>query len=150
LRYCSNRCIVWFSIPAICPAQANRKFPVQLYVKIQIIFYWKEVSTHRDHFHLVRCPILYFLKDVIGCHYYTHYINFFTSQQSSISHKTRSFVTGLTYHAYWKDWHQLVDSNTRVHAMSFTMILKSKLVRWSSLLSLGVCSSAFGVYSYVI
>ena len=38
LRYCSNRCIVWFSIPAICQAQANRKFPVQLYVKIQIIF----------------------------------------------------------------------------------------------------------------
>ena len=38
LRYCSNRCIVWFSIPAICPAQANGKFPVQLYVKIQIIF----------------------------------------------------------------------------------------------------------------
>jgi hypothetical protein len=38
LRYCSNRCIVWFSIPAISPAQANRKFPVQLYVKIQIIF----------------------------------------------------------------------------------------------------------------
>jgi hypothetical protein len=34
LRYCSNRCIVWFSIPAISPAQANRKFPVQLYVKI--------------------------------------------------------------------------------------------------------------------
>jgi hypothetical protein len=30
LRYCSNRCIVWFSIPANCPAQANRKFPVQL------------------------------------------------------------------------------------------------------------------------
>jgi hypothetical protein len=38
LRYCSNRCIVWFFIPANCPAQANRKFPVQLYVKIQILF----------------------------------------------------------------------------------------------------------------
>ena len=38
LRYCSNRCIVWFFIPANCPAQANRKFPVQLYVKSQIIF----------------------------------------------------------------------------------------------------------------
>ena len=39
LRYCSNRCIVWFFIPANCPAQANRKFPVQLYVKIQILFW---------------------------------------------------------------------------------------------------------------
>ena len=29
---------VWFFIPANCPAQVNRKFPVQLYVKIQIIF----------------------------------------------------------------------------------------------------------------
>ena len=38
LRYCSNRCIVWFFIPENCPAQANRKFPVQLYVKIQILF----------------------------------------------------------------------------------------------------------------
>ena len=38
LRYCSNRCIVWFFIPANCPAQANRKFPVQLYAKIQILF----------------------------------------------------------------------------------------------------------------
>ena len=38
LRYCSNRCIVWYFIPANCPAQANRKFPVQLYVKIQILF----------------------------------------------------------------------------------------------------------------
>ena len=38
LRYCSNRCIVWFFIPANCPAQGNRKFPVQLYVKIQILF----------------------------------------------------------------------------------------------------------------
>jgi hypothetical protein len=38
LRYCSNRCIVWFFIPANCPAQASRKFPVQLYVKIQILF----------------------------------------------------------------------------------------------------------------
>ena len=37
LRYCSNRCIVWFFIPENCPAQANRKFPVQLYVKIQIL-----------------------------------------------------------------------------------------------------------------
>jgi hypothetical protein len=35
LRYCSNRCIVWFFIPTNCPAQANRKFPVQLYVKIK-------------------------------------------------------------------------------------------------------------------
>jgi hypothetical protein len=26
LRYCSNRCIVWFFIPANCPAQTNRKF----------------------------------------------------------------------------------------------------------------------------
>jgi hypothetical protein len=43
-------------------------------------FYWKDVSTYRDHFHLVRCPIPLFLKDVIGCHYYTHYINFFTSK----------------------------------------------------------------------
>ena len=34
LRYCSNRCIVWFYIPENCPAHANRKFPVQLYVKI--------------------------------------------------------------------------------------------------------------------
>ena len=33
LRYCSNRCIVWFYIPENCPAHANRKFPVQLYVK---------------------------------------------------------------------------------------------------------------------
>jgi hypothetical protein len=32
------------------------------------------------HFHLFRCPIPLFLKDVIGCHYYTHYINFFTSK----------------------------------------------------------------------
>jgi hypothetical protein len=38
LRYCSNRCIVWFFIPENYPAQANRKFPVQLYVKIQILF----------------------------------------------------------------------------------------------------------------
>ena len=38
LRYCSNRCIVWFFIAANCPAQANTKFPVQLYVKIQILF----------------------------------------------------------------------------------------------------------------
>jgi hypothetical protein len=38
LRYCSNRCIVWFYFPEICPAHANRKFPVQLYDKIQIIF----------------------------------------------------------------------------------------------------------------
>ena len=37
LRYCSNRCIVWFFILENCPAQANRKFPVQLYVKIQIL-----------------------------------------------------------------------------------------------------------------
>jgi hypothetical protein len=29
---------VWFFISANCPAQANRKFPVQLYVKIQILF----------------------------------------------------------------------------------------------------------------
>ena len=34
LRYCSNRCIVWFYIPKNCPAHANRKFPVQLYIKI--------------------------------------------------------------------------------------------------------------------
>jgi hypothetical protein len=47
LRYCSNRCIVWFSIPAICPAQANRKFPVQLYVKIQIIFEPPYLNTRR-------------------------------------------------------------------------------------------------------
>jgi hypothetical protein len=38
LRYCSNRCIVWFFIPENCPAQANRKFYVQLYIKIQILF----------------------------------------------------------------------------------------------------------------
>jgi hypothetical protein len=38
LRYCSNRCIVWFYIPENCPAHANRKFPVQLGVKIQILF----------------------------------------------------------------------------------------------------------------
>ena len=38
LRYCSNRCIAWFFIPENCPAQTNRKFPVQLYVKIQILF----------------------------------------------------------------------------------------------------------------
>jgi hypothetical protein len=38
LRYFSNRCIVWFFIPASCPVQTNRKIPVQLYVKIQIIF----------------------------------------------------------------------------------------------------------------
>ena len=38
LRYCSNRCIVWFFITANCPAQANRKIPVQLCVKIQILF----------------------------------------------------------------------------------------------------------------
>ena len=33
-----NRCKVWFFILENCPAQANRKFPVQLYVKIQIFF----------------------------------------------------------------------------------------------------------------
>jgi hypothetical protein len=38
LRYCSNRCIVWFFIPENCQAQANRKFPVQLYAEIQILF----------------------------------------------------------------------------------------------------------------
>jgi hypothetical protein len=38
LRYCSNRCIVWFYIPENCPSHANRKFPVQLGVKIQILF----------------------------------------------------------------------------------------------------------------
>jgi hypothetical protein len=38
LRYCSNRCMVWFFIPANCPAQANRKFSLQQYVKIQILF----------------------------------------------------------------------------------------------------------------
>jgi hypothetical protein len=47
---------------------------------LEMSFYWKDVSTHRDHFHLVRCSILLFLKDVIGCHYYTHYINVFTSK----------------------------------------------------------------------
>jgi hypothetical protein len=48
LRYYSNRCIVWFSIPAICPAQANRKFPVQLYAKIQIIFTFQLFKTYLD------------------------------------------------------------------------------------------------------
>ena len=38
LRYCSNRCIVWIYIPENCPAHANRKFLVQLYIKIQILF----------------------------------------------------------------------------------------------------------------
>ena len=38
LRYCSKRCIVWFCIPENCPAQANRKILVQLYVKMQIFF----------------------------------------------------------------------------------------------------------------
>ena len=33
LRYCSNRCIVWFFIPANCPAQANRKFPFNYMLK---------------------------------------------------------------------------------------------------------------------
>jgi hypothetical protein len=47
LRYCSNRCIVWFSIPSNCPTQANRKFPVQLYVKFQILFYASTWVHHR-------------------------------------------------------------------------------------------------------
>jgi hypothetical protein len=38
LRYCSNRCIVCFYIPVNYPAHASWKFPVQLYVKIQILF----------------------------------------------------------------------------------------------------------------
>jgi hypothetical protein len=38
LRYCSNRCIVWFSIQANCPAHANRKFPVQLYVEFWVAY----------------------------------------------------------------------------------------------------------------
>ena len=38
LRYCSNRCIIWSFIPENCSAQANRKIPVQLYAKIQILF----------------------------------------------------------------------------------------------------------------
>jgi hypothetical protein len=65
IRYCSNRCIVWFSIPAICPAQANRKFPVQLYVKIQIIFeppFWKWRSVE-----IFRCQES--IRDII---IYTH------------------------------------------------------------------------------
>ena len=58
LRYCSNRCIVWFFIPENCPAQVNRKFPVQLYVKIQILFeppFW--ICKWANHLSfLAMCP----------------------------------------------------------------------------------------------
>ena len=59
LRYCSNRCIVWFCIPANCPAQANRKFPVQLYVKIQILFespFWICKWANHLSFLAMYCP----------------------------------------------------------------------------------------------
>ena len=36
LRYCSNRWIVWFFIPANWPAQANRKFPDMLKSKFSL------------------------------------------------------------------------------------------------------------------
>ena len=64
LRYCSNRCIVWFFIPENCPAQANRKFPVQLYVKIQIIFeppFW--ICKWANHLWFLAMKKLYPLID---------------------------------------------------------------------------------------
>jgi hypothetical protein len=46
LRYCSNRCIVWFFIPENCPAQANRKFPVQLYIATLFLINFKWSPPH--------------------------------------------------------------------------------------------------------
>ena len=78
LRYCSNRCIVWFFIPANCPAQANRKFPVQLYVKIQILFepsFWICKWANHLSFQAMLCQalpcwtlrILYQLQNISQC-----------------------------------------------------------------------------------
>ena len=64
LRYCSNRCIVWFFIPENCSALANRKFPVQLYVKIQILFeppFWIcKWANHLSFLAMLCCLLLKF------------------------------------------------------------------------------------------
>jgi hypothetical protein len=44
------------------------------------------------NFHLVRCPILLFLKDVIGCHYYTHYIIFFFTSKLRVKDDRSTYV----------------------------------------------------------
>jgi hypothetical protein len=67
LRYCSNRCIVWFFIPENCPAQANRKFPVQLFVIIQILFeppFW--ICKWANHLSFLAMFALYVKKIFIN------------------------------------------------------------------------------------
>jgi hypothetical protein len=57
LRYCSNRCMVWFYNPENCPAHANRKFPVQLYVKISLSRHF-EYGNEQITYHFWLCLFL--------------------------------------------------------------------------------------------
>ena len=54
LRYCSNRCIVWFYILENCPAHANRKFPVQSQA---LVSFKKYMPPPLPYFKVNICPL---------------------------------------------------------------------------------------------
>ena len=116
LKYCSNRCIVWFFIPENCPAQANRKFPVQLYVKIQILFeppFW--ICKWANHLSFL--AMLYWIKVVLCLdttynwrifrvtyklwHMYLRDFKWFVSCHSWPNNKHWPVMYSGLFHHYW-------------------------------------------------
>jgi hypothetical protein len=105
LRYCSNRCTIWFFIPANCPAQANKKFPVQLYVKIQILFeppFWIcKWANHLSFLAMWNCwPLFkfYFQKHSFNVKKkYVDCIIFFPTDYYSTSWVLKHFPSGVVW-----------------------------------------------------